>query len=149
MPPNRLATCARAVALAGSLAACNPRDDIDAERPRALTGTWIGRAEGGAPAAVEDSIALTLASDASASVRRWTAPQASARFDSTAHYALWKVAGSADDRSVTICLHLPATGANDCIPIKARGGDSLRLAFPARPSAPGAVVNVTLHRVGN
>jgi hypothetical protein len=133
--------------LTATLAACSGGEDVDAERPRSLTGTWVGRAEGDALAAAEDSILLTLASDASASVRRWSAPQASARFDSTAHYALWKVAGSADDRSVTICLHLPATGANDCIPIKARGGDSLRLAFPARPAAPGAVVDVTLHRM--
>jgi hypothetical protein len=152
MPLNRLASraleaalvAALAITLAVALSACADRDDLDADRPASLTGLWVGRSEGaGGP----DSVALTLARDASASVRRWTAPQSSVRFDSTAHYALWKVTGSADDRGVTICLHLATTGANDCIPIRARGGDSLRLAFPTRPAAPGAVVDVTLHRV--
>jgi hypothetical protein len=134
-----------ALALSG-LAACADREELDAERPESLIGTWRGAGDAGDPDASADSVVLTLARDATATVRRWNARPTPAPFDSTAHYALWKVSGSPDDRGVTICLHLPATGANDCIPIRARGGDSLRLAFPARPAAPGSVVAVTLHR---
>ena len=146
MPQNRLAACALVACLAASLTACGETQDVDAERPSSLIGSWVGRGDGGALAAAEDSIALTLAADASADVRRWASPPA-AHFDSTAHYALWKLTGASHDGGGSICLHLPATGANDCIPIRARAGDSMRLAFPSRPSAPGSVVDVTLHRL--
>lgn len=134
------------MAVASVLSGCATREVGDSVRPESLIGTWVGRNDATPNLSPPDSVSLTLDRDATATIRRWSAPSVAPPFDSTARYALWKADGDGVNRAGMLCLHLPATGSTDCLPIQAQAGDSLRITLPARLAAPGTVVSATLRR---